>query len=61
MGSDLVVFSTEVLNHHPSLGQRPESLSMEALVPEPTMEALYKAILPGTSRFYERQLYALLF
>jgi hypothetical protein len=46
----LVVFVTIVFDHHARFCQRPESLSVQTLVAEATVEALHEAVLPRATR-----------
>ena len=46
-----VVFPAEVLDDDSSFGERPELLSIEAFVPESSMEALHVAVLPWAAGF----------
>ncbi len=50
VGSQVVVFPPPVFDHDPSFGQRIEHLSVEALVAQPSVEALDKTVLPRAAR-----------
>lgn len=46
-----VVFPAEVLDDHAGFGERPELLTVEAFVPEASVEALHVAVLPRAAGF----------
>jgi len=43
---ELVVFLSKVTHHHARLGQRPQLLLVQTLVPEPVMGVFHKPFLP---------------
>jgi hypothetical protein len=46
----VVVAMSEVFDNDTGFGQGPELLAVQALVPEPAMEALHEPVLPRTGR-----------
>ena len=48
--SDLVVFLPEVAHHHPCFRQRPQLFPVQTFVPEPSVKALHKPVLPRAAR-----------
>jgi len=48
--SEGIVFGAVILDHHASLGEGPELLTIETFITEASMEALHVAVLPRATR-----------